>query len=110
MDGGSLAFAPAGNWLAVWRRERTVFASEASTPERQLTGDAAQAVAAYAGKAPLIVWEASGALMLQRGSAAPVRFAENAAAASIASGPETAVIAWEATVSGAKTILLDRVR
>lgn len=110
MDGGSLTFAPAGNWLAVWRRERAVFASELSAPEKQLTGNAAQAVAAYAAKTPLIVWEASGALMLQHGSAAPARFAENAAAASIASGADGAVIAWEASVNGAKTILLDRVR
>ena len=110
MDGGNLTFAPAGNWLAVWRRERAVFASETTAPEKQLTASAAQAVAAYAGKTPLIVWEASGALLLQRGRETPVRFAESAAAASIASGPETAVIAWEATVNGAKTILLDRVR
>ena len=81
-----------------------------AAPEKQLTGNAAQAVAAYAGKTPLIVWEASGALMLQRGTATPVRFAENAAAVSIASGPETAVIAWEATLNGAKTIFFDRVR
>ena len=32
------------------------------------------------------------------------------AAASIVSGADSAVIAWEATVGGAKTILLDRVR
>ena len=110
MDGGSMTFAPAGNRLAVWRRERTVFASEASAPEKQLTVNAAQPLAGYAGRTRLILWEASGGLMLQRGSEAPVRFAENAAAASIASGPETAVIAWEATVNGAKTILIDRVR
>ena len=110
MDGGSIAFAPGGKWLAVWRRERTVFSSEATTPEKQLTANAVQPVAGYAGKTPLTFWEANGALILQRGNEAPARFAENAAAASIASGPETAVIAWEATVNGAKTILLDRVR
>ena len=110
MDGGGLAFGPAGNWLAVWRRERTVFASEAGTPEKQLAADAVQPVAAYAGKTPLVLWEASGALLLQRGAEAPARFAENAAAASSASGPETAVIVWEGSVNGAKTILLDRVR
>ena len=110
MDGGSIAFAPAGSWLAVWRRERAVFASEATTPERQLAANAVQPVAAYAGKTPLILWEANGALMLQRGNAAPVRFAENAAAASIVSGPESAVVAWEATTNRAQTILLDRVR
>ena len=110
MDGGSLAFSPARNWLAVWRRERTVLASEASTPEKQLATNAVQPVAAYVGNTLLVLWEANGALMLQRGTDAPARFAENAAAASIVSGPETAVIVWEATVTGAKTILLERVR
>ena len=110
MDGGSLAFAPAGNWLAVWRRERTVFASETTAAEKQLAANAVQPIAAYAGKTPLILWEAGGSLMLQRGTGSPARFAENAAAASIVSGPETTVIAWEAAAGSAKTILLDRVR
>lgn len=42
MDGGGLAFAPAGNWVAVWRRERAVFVSEAGTPEKQLASNAVQ--------------------------------------------------------------------
>ena len=87
-----------------------MLASEASTPEKQLATNAVQPVAAYVGNTPLVLWEANGALMLQRGTDAPARFAENAAAASIVSGPETAVIVWEATVTGAKTILLERVR
>ena len=110
MDGGSLAFAPGGKWLAVWRREGTIFASDTSAPEKQLAANAAQPITAYAGKTPLILWEANGALMLLRGAGAPVRFAENAAAASIVSGPETAVVAWEGTMSGTNTILLDRLR
>lgn len=110
MDGGSLAFAPAGNWLAVWRRERAVFASETNTPEKQLAASAVQPIAAYAGKTPLTLWEANGTLMLQRGAGAPARFADNAAAASIVSGPETAVVVWEATTNRAQTILMDRVR
>jgi BNR repeat-like domain len=110
MDGGSLAFAPTGKWLAVWRRERTVFATDAMAPEKQLAANATQPVAAYAGKTPLTLWEANGALMLQRGTESPARFAENAAAASIVSGSDSAVVAWEGTLDGAKTILLDRVR
>lgn len=108
MDGGSLAFTPAGKWLTVWRRERTVFASETSTAETQLAANATQPVAAYAGKTPLILWESNGALMLQRGTDSPTRFAENAAAASIVSGAESAVIAWETTVSGVGIILVER--
>ncbi len=110
MDGGGLAAAPGGGWLAVWRRERTVFASEPASQEKQIAANAAQPVAAFAGGTPLVLWEANGALMLQRGTEAPARFAENAAAASIVNGPESAVIAWEAAIGGSKTILLDRVR
>ncbi len=110
MDGGSLAFAPAGNWLAVWRRERTVFASEPSLPEKQLAANAVQPVVAYAGKLPIVLWEANGSLILQRTDGAPAHFAENAASASIVSGPNVASIAWETNVSGAKTILFEQVR
>ena len=109
MDGGSLAFAPDGKWIAVWRRERPVFASESSAPEKQLTANAAQPITAFAGKTQIILWEADGALMLERGAGGPARFAENAAAASIVSGPNAAIVAWEANVKGAKTILLDSV-
>ena len=110
MDGGSLAFGATENWLAVWRRDRAIFSSDASKPETQLAANATQPVAAFAGKTPLVLWETGGALILQRGTEAPARFAENAAAASIASAPDAAVIAWEATVNGEKTILLDRIR
>ena len=105
MDGGSIAFTPAGKWLAVWRRELTVFASDATTPEKQLAANATQPLTAYAGKTPLLLWEANGALMLQRDTSTPTRFAENATAASIVSGPDSAVIAWETSVNGTKTIL-----
>jgi hypothetical protein len=110
MDGGSLVFSPEGNWLAVWRRERAIFENEASAPEKQLASNALQPAAAYAGKTPLVLWEADGGLVLKRGTESPARFAENAAGASIASGPETAVIVWESSSAGAKTILFDRVR
>jgi hypothetical protein len=110
MDGGSLAFAPGGNWLAVWRRERAVFASEASVPEKQLAASAMQPIAAYAGKTPLVLWEANGALMLQRAAETPVRFAEEAAAASMVSDGEAAVVTWEGKNGGAKTILFNRLR
>ena len=97
MDGGGLAFTPEGKWLAVWRRERAVFSSEATAPETQLAANAAQPIAASTGRTPLLLWEAGGALMLQRGSEAPARFAENAAAASIAASPDGrfAAVVWE---------------
>ena len=110
MDGGSLACTPAGKWLAVWRRERTAFSSEANAEEKQLATNATQPITAYAGKTPLILWEANGALILQRGTDSPTRFADRAAAASIVSSADTAHIAWEMTIGGTKTILLDSLR
>ena len=110
MDGGSVAFTPAGKWRAVWRREHAVFASEMAAPETPLARNVTQPVTAYAGRTPLVLWEANGALILQRDTETPTRFAENASAASLASGPETAVIVWESTMNGAKTILLDQIR
>ncbi len=110
MDGGNLTFAPGGDWLAVWRRERTVFASDPRLAEKQLATNSVQPVAAYAGKLPVVLWETNGALLLQRADSAPARFAENAASASIASGSTAASVAWEATVSGAKTIVFDQIR
>ena len=110
MDGGSLAFTPAGKWLTVWRRERTVFSSEVSGAERQLAENATQPITAYAGKTPLVLWETNGALILQRGNEIPVRFAEGATAASIATAPESAAVVWESSSHGAKTLSFERVR
>ena len=110
MDGGSIAFSPAGDWLAAWRRERTVFSSEVAAPEKLLAENGTQPIVAFAGKAPLLLWESGGALMLQRGIATPSRFAEFAASAAIVSGPATATVVWESGADGLKTLLLDRIR
>lgn len=110
MDGGSLTFAPGGDWLAVWRRERTVFASDPILPEKQLATNSVQPVAAYAGKLPIVLWEANGALMVQRGTGIPARFAENATSASVVSGPVAVGIAWETNIGGVKTVVFDQVR
>ena len=107
MDGGGLAFAPAGDWIAVWRREKAIFASEAGIPEAPVASDATQPLVAYAGKTPLILWEANGSVMLRKGSDEPVVFARDAKAASIASGPLKAAIVWEAVVDGEKKVLFD---
>lgn len=110
MDGGSLAFAPGGSWLALWRRDRTIFSTNASLPELQLSTDATQPVIGYAGDTPLILWETKGALVLQRGDAPPERFAETAAAVSIASGNDSAAVVCEASVKGKKTLVFDRMK
>lgn len=110
MDGGSLAFSPEGNWLAVWRRESAVYASDKATPERRLAAGGAQSVAGFAGKTPILVWEDHGALVLQRGDAPRVPFASAATAASLASGPESAALVWESAAGGRRTILFEAVR
>jgi|GEM_PF-5780118 len=110
MDGGGLAIAPAGGWFAVWRRERSVFASTPAVPEKRLATEAVQPVVAYAGSVPVILWEAEGGLNFQRGADAPARFAEGGNAACIVSGPNAVTVAWEATADGVKTILFDQVR
>ena len=109
MDGGSLAFAPGGNWLAVWRRERAIFATEATLPESQLAPNAVQPVVGFAGTTRLKLWEANGALMLQRGAETPVRFAESAASAAIVGEREAAAVVWESGEGEVKTLLFDRI-
>ncbi len=109
MDGGSIATSPGGEWLAAWRRERTVFTSTRVMPESVLAGNAGQPVVGFAGETQLILWESNGALMLQRGEDQPGLFAESAASASLASRPDAATVVWEADTGGKQTILLDRI-
>jgi hypothetical protein len=110
MDGGSVVSPKAGDWLAVWRREGTVFTSTPDAPERKLAENSKQPVAAYAGKTPLLMWENGGALMLQRGEESPRRFAEKAAWASIADAGGKAAVAWESGSGAGRTILFDEIR
>ncbi len=110
MDGGGIAFSPAGDWLTAWRRERTVYSGTSEAPEKLLAASAVQPVVGFAGITPLMLWESNGALLLQRGAEAPTRFAESAAWASLASGSTTAAIAWESGAGENRTILFDVVR
>ena len=109
MDGGSIALSPGGEWLATWRRERTAFTSTSAVPEKLLASNAVQPLVGFAGKTPLTLWESNGALMLQRGTDQPERFAESATAASLASGPDAATVVWESDGGGKKTVLLDHI-
>jgi hypothetical protein len=110
MDGGALAYDPAGGWLPVWKRVRTVFASDDATQERKVADGAAQPVATFLGSTPLIFWESQGTLMLQRGSTPPQAFAPGGQYASVASRGPQAVVAFEGTAHGRKTILCELVR
>jgi hypothetical protein len=110
MDGGGLASSGRGDWLAVWRRERTIFASTAAEPERRLAENSVQAVAAYAGQTPVIVWETNGSLMMERGTARPERFAEKGAWAAIGGQGDQAGVVWESGVGKDKTIAFEQIR
>jgi hypothetical protein len=110
MDGGTLAYDADNHRLPVWKRIRTVFTSEDSSREQPIAEVAAQPVAAFIGTKPLIFWESKGALMTGEGSAKPRVYAAEAKSASIASNGEKAVIAFEATVNGRKTILCEVLR
>ena len=108
MDGGNLAFSPMGDWTAAWRRDKALFASNAESPEQPLSRDGSQAVAAYSGSTPVLLWETGNALMLRRGDAAPAKFAEGGKFASTASGKDGACVVWEGKTAEGKTLLFER--
>lgn len=110
MDGGNLVFSPGGNWLAVGRREKAVFASFAEFQEMPLSSNGMQPVAAYAGDTPVLFWEAGHMLMMKRGDAPPADFAKGAKFASAAGGSDSACVVWEGTTAEGKTLLFERVR
>jgi hypothetical protein len=110
MDGGTLAYDADNHRLPVWKRIRTVFTSEDSSREQAIAEAAAQPVAAFIGTKPLLFWESKGALMIRDGSAPPRVYAAEAKSASITSKDRLAVIAFEGTVKGRKTILCEVLR
>jgi hypothetical protein len=108
MDGGNLVFSPGGNWLAVGRREKAVFASLAEFQEMPLSPNGMQPVAAYAGNTPVLFWESGDMLMMKRGDAPPADFAKGAKFASVASGSDGVSLVWEGTTAEGKTLLFER--
>lgn len=110
MDGGALAYDADSHRLPVWKRIRTVFTSVDSSREQPIAEAAAQPIAVFIGTKPLIFWESKGALMIGDGSAPPRVYAAEAKSASIASKDRLAVIAFEGTVKGRKTILCEVLR
>jgi hypothetical protein len=110
MDGGALAYDADSHRLPVWKRIRTVFTSEDSSREQPIAEAAAQPVAAFIGIKPLVFWESKGALMIRDGSASPRVYAAEAKSAAVSSKSDMAVIAFEGTVNGRKTILCEVLR
>ena len=95
----------------VEKRTGSISAGVGYSNRQQLIGRAEVSETNFGGRGEGVnlLWETGGALILQRGTEAPARFAENAAAASIAGGLDSAVVTYEATVNGEKTILFDRI-
>ena len=109
MDGGSISYGPDSHWVATWRRESRVFATQPDAPEQLLAPSARQPVAGFAGATPVLLWEAGPSLILQRGTTPPAPFASSAAAASIASSPTAAFVVFESGAGPTSTLLLDRI-
>ena len=108
MDGGSIAINATGQPLAVWRREKTVFASDTPAVERRLSDAAIQPVVVVGKGGASFVWEQNGGLMLQRGITAPARFAEKAQAASLSPMPGRGVVAvWESSATTPPTLMAE---
>ena len=108
MDGGAVAFAGDGQPLAVWRREKTIFASATPELEDRLSDSGLQPVIQAGSRGVVTVWEERGGLMLKRDQAAPTQLSANGRAAAMATTPDgSTVVAWE-TSDGA--IMADVVR
>ncbi len=108
MDGGAVAINSKGEPLAVWRREKGVFASNPTAPEQRLSDAGNQALVLSTSKGTVYLWESAGALMIQRNDGRPERFADDARMVAAAALPKGgAVVAWESTVGGTVTIRAD---
>lgn len=110
MDGGALALDAAGNPLTVWRREKTVFASGIAGVEEQLADSSAQPVIVNGKGGTFALWESAGGMMLRKGNAGAVRFADGARFAAVAVLPKGgAIIVWESHAHGEATLLAETV-
>jgi hypothetical protein len=102
MDGGSITFDAQGKPAAVWRRERSVFASDAGNPEQRIAASAAQPVIAIGRSGRWLVWEEQGALHSQHAAEPATVLTRQGHAAALAALPDGRVFAvWENTTPGA---------
>ena len=108
MDGGAVAINSKGEPLAVWRREKVIFASNPTAPEQRLSDAGNQALVLSTSKGTVYLWESAGGLMMQRNDGRPERFADDARMVAGAALPKGgAVVAWESTAGGTVTIRAD---
>jgi hypothetical protein len=110
MDGGAITLDATGKPLTVWRREKTVFASELSGAEQPLADSSAQPLVVAGASNVYEVWESSGGLMLRTGKSDARRLAEDARFAAAAALPKRgAIVVWESQAQGIPTLLAESV-
>jgi hypothetical protein len=107
MDGGSITVDAAGKPLTVWRREKTVLASDLDGTEEELANFSVQPVIVSGKAGAYALWESAGGLMLKTGKAIPVRFAEDAKfVAAVALPQGSVIVVWESH-AGEGTLLAE---
>jgi len=109
MDGGQLAFSPDGTLQTVWRREQALFAADESG-ETLLSGQGLHPVVGVGSSSVFRLWQQGRQLLLKKDSDEPIVSNRNGAFASIASASVSAtpVVAWESSIDGVKTIMVER--
>src|SRR5690606_40897699 len=95
MDGGAIALDRAGDLVAAWRREGTVYLGAADREIR--VGDGVNPALAMAGATPVVVWNATAGLTAKWGEAPAQLIAPGGGFASAAplGGADRVVVAYE---------------
>ncbi len=108
MDGGAITFDAEGQLRAVWRREKTVFASGTAPTEERLADSAFQPIAVAGKRGIYYLWEADGGLMVQAADVKPRLLAEKANFAAVGSLPNGgAIVVWESNANSRKALLAE---
>ena len=110
MDGGSALVRPDGELLTAWRRDKSLFAADGKG-ERRLSGLGLHPVVGWSQSAPFYLWQEGSKLMWRRGEQPAELFAAGGAFASVAAASpgKSAVVVWEGSAAGAKTIVARRI-
>ena len=110
MDGGSALVRPDGELLTAWRRDKSLFAADGKG-ERRLSALGLHPVVGWSQSAPFYLWQEGMKLMWRRGEQPAELFAAGGAFASVAAASpgKSAVVVWEGSAAGAKTIVARRI-
>ena len=110
MDGGSALVRPDGELLTAWRRDKSLFAADGKG-ERRLSALGLHPVVGWSQSAPFYLWQEGSKLMWRRGEQPAELFAAGGAFASVAAASpgKSAVVVWEGSAAGAKTIVARRI-